>query len=103
MDMGCGFVLLGGLLPRFLVFLIWIARPAFVNAAFDTAIVPLLGFLFLPFTTLMYLILFTPGADISGLDWVWLGLAVVLDVAHTGATFANRRYRPPPNDMYQVG
>jgi hypothetical protein len=101
--MGCVFVLLGALVPRFLVFLIWLARPAFVNAAFDTFIVPLLGFIFLPFTTLMYLIVFTPGVGISGSDWIWIAIAVVLDVAHLAASATDRRYRPGMNDPRQVG
>lgn len=84
--MGCLFIAFAALAPRAAVFLIWLARPAFVNAAFDTFIIPLLGFIFLPFTTLMYLILFANGGTVEGLDFAWLGLAVVLDVGHLGAS-----------------
>jgi hypothetical protein len=69
----------------------WIARPAQVNAAFGTFIIPCLGFLFLPFTTLMYVLLWTPAVGIQGLDWLWIGLAVVLDIASiAGAGYTNR-------------
>jgi hypothetical protein len=91
--MGCLFVLLGALAPRFLVFIVWLARPALVNAAFDTFLVPLLGIIFLPFTTLVYLIVFTPGVGVSGGDWIWIGLAFVLDLAHLTANAADQRYR----------
>ena len=87
--MGCLFVALAALAPRIGVFLIWLARPEFVDAAFDTFIIPLLGFIFLPFTTLMYLIMFQPGTELSGLDFVWLGLAVIIDVTHLGASSYN--------------
>lgn len=83
--MGCLFVAMAAFFPRIAVFIIWLARPAMVGAAFDTFIIPLLGIIFLPFTTLIYLILFTPGTGLSGWDWLWLGLAVIIDVTNLGA------------------
>ena len=82
--MGCLLVMFAAFAPRLFVIFIWIARPAVVNAAFDTVIIPLLGIAFLPFTTLMYLLLYTPGIGLTGWDWLWLGLAVVLDVGNLG-------------------
>ena len=35
----------------------WIARPAMMHRAFSTFIIPCFGFMFLPFTTLMYVFL----------------------------------------------
>ncbi len=87
--MGCLFVMMAAFAPRLGVLFIWLARPAMVNAAFDTWIFPLLGIIFLPFTTLMYLILYTPGIGVTGADWIWLGLAVVLDLGHIGASAYN--------------
>jgi hypothetical protein len=70
---------------------VWIARPAMMNSAFSTFIIPCLGFLILPFTTLMYVVLVQGANTIQGLDWLWLGIAVVLDVASiAGAGAANR-------------
>jgi hypothetical protein len=91
---GCltGFV--AGLSRIFLV-MVWIARPANFTPVFGSWIVPCLGFLFLPFTTLMYIILYTPGVGLSGLDWVWLILAVVLDVGHVGFAAATNRDKIP--------
>jgi hypothetical protein len=73
----------------------WIARPAMMNAAFGSFIIPCLGFLFLPFTTLMYVLLWSPGVGIQGLDWLWLIIAVVLDIASIGAAGAANRNRIP--------
>jgi hypothetical protein len=89
--MGCLFVMMAAFAPRLGVLFIWLARPQLVNAAFDTWIFPLLGIIFLPFTTLLFLIMYTPGVGITGFDWVWLALAVVLDVGHLGASSYNMR------------
>ena len=63
----CLFAILAGMFPRIAFAVYWIARPASVNAAFDTFIFPLLGLIFLPFTTLMYVILCSPGVGVTGL------------------------------------
>ncbi len=52
---------------------------------------PLLGFIFLPWTTLAYLFLF-PG-DIVGYEWIVLGVAVLIDLAgHSGSYRHRNRY-----------
>ena len=62
---------------------------------FNTFILPCLGFMFLPFTTLMYVFLKQGVGTIQGLDWLWLFLAVVLDLATIGgAGLANRNRIP---------
>jgi hypothetical protein len=91
----CLFAVLAGLFPRFAFLIYWIARPASVNAAFDTFIFPLLGLIFLPFTTLMYVILWTPGVGVTGTDWIWIGIAVLLDLGHyTYSAYGNRNQIP---------
>jgi hypothetical protein len=64
--MGCLFAIFAGLFPRLGLLIVWVARPALVNAAFDTFILPLLGIIFLPFATLIYVILYTPGIGLTG-------------------------------------
>jgi hypothetical protein len=80
---------------RIMLLMAWIARPVMMNAAFSTFIIPCLGFLFLPFTTLMYVILIQGPGRIEGFDWVWLILAVILDLASIGAAGAANRNRIP--------
>jgi len=54
----CLFALLAGLFPRVAFAIYWIARPNVVSAVFGGFFLwPLLGLVFLPFTTLMYTIL----------------------------------------------
>lgn len=80
---------------RLILLMYWISRPVQWNAAFNTWILPCLGFLFLPFTTLVYVWLVQGVGAISGIDWLWLGLAVVIDVFNTAsAGYANRNMMP---------
>lgn len=90
--MGCLLALFSGLFPRLGLFMFWILRPNRVDAAFDTWILPLLGIIFLPFATLMYAVLYTPGIGLTGWEWFWVVFAGVLDVSHwaVGATQRNQ-------------
>jgi len=90
--MGCLFVMFAALAPRLGVFLIWLARPQLVDAAFDTFIIPLAGIIFLPFTTLMYVVLWS-ATGLSGFDWVWLFLAFLIDIGGLGASAWGNRDR----------
>ncbi len=91
----CLFAILAAMFPRVAFGIYWIARPAAVDAAFGTFILPLLGLIFLPFTTLMYVILWTPGTGVSGTDWLWVGIAFVLDLGHYGASAYGNRDKVP--------
>jgi hypothetical protein len=52
---------------------------------------PILGLIFLPFTTLMYVLLWAPGIGIGPLGWLWLLLAVLIDLGGWGSTgYAHR-------------
>ena len=92
--MGCLFALLGGLFPRLALLIVWIARPALVDAAFTGFILPLLGIIFLPFATLIYVLLYTPGRGVTGWDWFWVVLAGLLDIGHWGASATQRNQIP---------
>lgn len=88
--MGCLLVLLSAFAPRLVVVFAWIARPAYVDSVFDTFILPLLGLIFLPFTTLMWLLVGAPPQGVQGLDWLWIVLAVLLDLSHYANTWEQR-------------
>ena len=89
--MGCLFALFAGLFPRLGLFIVWVARPTLVDAAFNGFLLPLLGIIFLPFATLMYVILYTPVVGLTGWEWFWVVVAAVLDVAQWGVGFGQRR------------
>ncbi len=69
-------LLLGG--PRLGFLILWLTPYGQVKVplAFQTWIWPLLGLIFLPWTTLAYTIVF----PLTGFDWVWLALGFMLDL-----------------------
>jgi hypothetical protein len=94
--MGCLFAIFAGLFPRAADIILWIARPSYFSAAFGGSwFWPLLGIIFLPFTTLMYVLLWSPGVGLIGWDYLWLGMAVILDISHwASSAYANRNRMP---------
>jgi hypothetical protein len=87
--MCCLATLLVVLGPRVGIVFWWLVEPARWNLTFDTFIWPFLGFIFLPWTTLMYVLVFPGGID--GFDWVWLGMGFLLDIFSTaGGGYTNR-------------
>lgn len=75
--------------PR-LAFLVYWLLPygrAKTYLAFHTFIWPLLGWIFLPWTTLAYVIFF----PIVGFDWIFIGLALLADIAAYSGGYRNRR------------
>ena len=91
--MGCLLILMLAISPRFVAFVYWLARPLQWEAAFGAGpILPLLGIVFLPFTTIMYVLLSSPGVGLSGSDWLWVGLALVGDLAHSASAAAKSGY-----------
>jgi hypothetical protein len=78
--------------PRFAAIVWWILDSALWARAFDTVLVPIVGILFLPWTTLAYVFV-SPGG-IGGIDWLWIGIGIMLDLFSWGGGFGNRsRYR----------
>jgi hypothetical protein len=92
--MGCLFALFAGVFPRLALLIVWIARPALVGAAFNTFLLPLLGIIFLPFATLIYVLLYTPGVGLTGFEWFWVLLAALFDIGHWAASYTQRNQIP---------
>jgi hypothetical protein len=58
-----------------------------ITAAFNGWVVPLLGLIFMPWTTFVYSMVF----PVFGFDWFWLALAIVADLGAYGASAARRK------------
>jgi hypothetical protein len=88
--MCCIFTILLLLGPRVGGAIWWLVSPVRWSAAFNGSwLWPLLGILFLPWTTLMYVIVSPLG--VVGWDWLWIGLAVASDIAwYAGGGFRKR-------------
>ena len=92
--MCCFWTILVFLGPRFANIIWWIANPVrWVGqtelSAFNSAIWPILGIILLPWSTLMYLLVFPGG--VTGWDWLWMGMAVLCDIGmYVGGGAGNR-------------
>jgi hypothetical protein len=77
------------LAPRVVLFFVWIFTP-YVSRAFNhTFIWPFLGLIFLPFTTLIYSLVWRQGVGVTGWwAWLWVALAFVVDIGwHSGSGY----------------
>jgi hypothetical protein len=82
--MGCLLALLMLFAPRVALTLVWIFSNL-VDRAFSGFVIPLLGLLFLPYTTLFYVLAWAPGGGgVRGWGWFFVGLGVLLDLMHGG-------------------
>ena len=89
--MCCFFLLFLALGPRFAVIAMWLFGNR-VDLAFDSWLLPLAGLLFAPWTTLMYLLAWSPVGGVSGAEWLFVGLGVALDLATYAAKPAQSRF-----------
>ena len=87
----CLFLILLAFGPRTAIAIWWLVEPLRWSATFGSFFLPLLGFLFIPWTTLMYVLVAPNG--VNGLDYLWLGLAVAADIASysAGGVYGRRR------------
>src|SRR4029453_4696566 len=97
--MACLLAFLGGAFPRLPLVIFWLARPDRMDAIFTSFVWPVLGIIFLPFTTLIYILLYdlpftgVSHVGVTGWDWLWIGLAVFLDLSHWAASANQRNQR----------
>ena len=67
--------------PRLFLVLAWIFADRWPIVWGDAWIAPLLGIIFLPYTTVMYLLAWTT-MGIAGTAWLWIILGLFLDATH---------------------
>jgi hypothetical protein len=88
--MGCLLAIFAGFFPRIALVCLWIFTND-VDRAYDSFIVPLLGLIFLPLTTLVYAVAWSPVGGVEGIEWLWVGIALVLDLTAYGGGARARR------------
>lgn len=93
--MGCCIVaIIGALWPRVLLVLIYFFAPQIPARSYHTVLVPLLGFIFLPATTLVYelCVYYLGGVDAGHpLALVFIALALLSDLSQVGGVRRRRR------------
>ena len=69
------------LFARLALLVVWLST-TLVNRAFHGGwLLPLLGLLFLPITTLTYVLVYSISGSVTGWGWLWVVLAFLLDLA----------------------
>jgi hypothetical protein len=77
--MACLALLLALISPRLALFFIWIFSDL-LSRAFESWIVPLLGFFLLPWTTLAYALMWASSDRVYGFEWFIVALGFVFDL-----------------------
>lgn len=63
-----------------------------LSRSMDGILVPFLGFLFVPWTTLTYALAWNFGTnEVAGLEWIVVGFALLLDLGVVGGASRGRR------------
>ena len=79
--MGCFVALFALISPRLALFFVWLFSD-WLSRAFDSWVVPLIGFFLLPWTTLAYAAMYVLGTnEVSGFEWFLVILAFLADLS----------------------
>jgi hypothetical protein len=79
--MGCFVVLFALISPRLALFFIWLFSD-WLSRAFDSWVVPLIGFFLLPWTTLAYTAMWELGGNgVYGFEWFIVIFAFLVDLS----------------------
>jgi len=88
--MCCVLALLAFLGPRLVLFLLWLFTD-YLTRAFDGLLLPLLGFLFLPWTTIAWAIAQNEFGGTNGIGLLVIAIGVLADIGVLGGGARGRR------------
>ena len=89
----CCFVFILALLgPRLAFLYAWIFTPRVTDAFAGEFWLPLLGFLFLPWMALAYVLAWSPSVGVTGIGWGVVALGLVADLSSYASRAAQSRY-----------
>ena len=82
--MGCLLIPLALISPRLAIVAMWLFSDI-LGRAYDSWLLPVLGFFLLPWTTLAYAGMWAAGTNaVTGFEWFIVGLAFLVDLASFG-------------------
>jgi hypothetical protein len=76
--------------PRFAIILV-VVFSDYIGRAYETLLWPLLGFFFMPLTTLAYAWAINSNGSVEGLQLVVVVIAVLMDLGLVGGSAASRK------------
>ena len=88
--MCCVLILLAFFTPRIVLFILWVFT-SYLSRAYDGFVLPLLGFLFLPATTLAYAIAQNELGGLNGLGIIVVLIGLAVDIGLLGGGASRRR------------
>jgi hypothetical protein len=90
--MPCLVVLIALISPRLALVCVWLFSNL-LSRAFESSLVPLLGFFLLPWTTLIYAPVWNSGGRVTGFEWFLVAFAFVMDLGSYagGGGYRSRR------------
>jgi hypothetical protein len=89
--MGCLIAIFALFSPRLALFAIWLFSDM-LSRAFDSWLVPFLGFFLLPWTTLAYAVMWSASSNqVTGFEWFIVILAFVIDLGSYASRDRARR------------
>jgi len=86
----CLFLIVILAFPRVAIALLYLFTH-YLDRAFQSILLLILGFLFLPFTTLVYAWMVNSHLPVAGINLLWLLLAVMADLGSAGHGYSRRR------------
>ena len=93
--LGCLLAFSIAVAPRLVLILAWIFSDRWAVVWQENFLLPILGIIFLPYTTVMYMLAWSPavagGGNIEGWDWMWIILGLILDIMKWAQVVQNRR------------
>jgi hypothetical protein len=88
--LGC----LGMFAPRIVILFVWIFTDRVQHAFNGSFIVPLVGLVLLPFTTLFYILAWAPTTHVSGIGWAFVIFGLLLDIGSYSSGYSKRHNVP---------
>lgn len=88
--MPCLIALFALISPRLALFAIWVFSNL-LSRAFDSWVVPLIGFFLLPWTTLAYAVMWDSSNRVYGFEWFVVALGFLFDLASYSRVERRRR------------
>jgi hypothetical protein len=101
--LGCLLAFSAAVAPRVILVLAWIFSDRWPLVWGGDFIVPLLGIIALPYTTIMYMLAWQPsvtGGGVEGVEWLWVLLGLFLDLWKYSQMAANRKEAASATQKY---